>query len=60
MKIADFLKTPVTDEQLESLVEHLNFDNFKNNESIFVPAEEQNGHFVRKGMKLISFFFTKD
>lgn len=47
MKIADFLKTPVTDEQLTSLVEHLTFDNFKNNESIFVPTE--NGHFVRKG-----------
>ena len=49
-KVSAFLNKPVTEEQLVTLLEHLNFDNFRENTSIFEPKEEYVGHFIRKGI----------
>lgn len=54
-KVAAFLNTPVTEEQIALLKEHLLFDNFAKNESVNyempkkLGALNNDGHFIRKG-----------
>ena len=55
-KVAEFLNSPLSEEQLNELREHLRFDNFAKNEAVNseMPkkfgAMNPDGHFIRKGI----------
>ena len=54
-KVSIFLNKPLSEKQLEELVEHLRFDTFSKNESVNGEAGKEtgflnrDGHFIRKG-----------
>jgi hypothetical protein len=65
-KIAAFLNKPVTPEQIEKLVDHVDIDKFAKNESVNMTREikaglSNEGHtFIRKGAKVYSFIKLKE
>lgn len=56
-KTAEFLRKPVTEEQLDRLEQHLCFDNFAKNPSVnneyakHLGLFKQEGNFIRKGIR---------
>ena len=55
-KLADFLKKPITEAQVEKLANHLDFANFEHNENVNqnpakkIGAVTEDGKFIRKGL----------
>ena len=64
IKVVDFLGKTLSDEKLDQLIQHLQFDSFAKNESVnyevgkVLGLMNSTGHFLRKGCRF-SFFLNE-